>query len=166
MPVFRYAYGAVRLPIDLRRVGAATRAGRSQHESAASGSGARGRKPTCRRKPPQHPPRLNLRSRRLRRNRPQTPASPPAPAPETAPAESQPAQTPAAAPNTASQSAEPPGSITEDELRKQLEGKDLFLRGGYLDNTSHLQRARRADRALAAGVLYALAEFASTKCAS
>ena len=28
-----------------------------------------------------------------------------------------------------------PGSITEDELRKQLEGKELFLRGGYLDNT-------------------------------
>ncbi len=28
-----------------------------------------------------------------------------------------------------------PGSITEDELRKQFEGKDLFLRGGYLDNT-------------------------------
>ncbi|MFZ0336720.1 MAG: energy transducer TonB [Terracidiphilus sp.] len=65
----------------------------------------------------------------------QTPASPPAPAPETAPAQSQPAQTPAAAPNTASQSAEPPGSITEDQLRKQLVGKDLFLRGGYLDNT-------------------------------
>ena len=25
--------------------------------------------------------------------------------------------------------------MTEDELRKQFEGKDLFLRGGYLDNT-------------------------------
>jgi outer membrane biosynthesis protein TonB len=46
----------------------------------------------------------------------------------------QPAQAPAAAPNRASQ-AEAPGSITEDELRRQLEGKDLFLRGGYLDNT-------------------------------
>ncbi|MGD0741367.1 MAG: energy transducer TonB [Terracidiphilus sp.] len=62
------------------------------------------------------------------------PAPPPAPTSETAPAESQPAQTPVAAPNNASQAAEPPGSITEDELRKQLEGKDLFLRGGYLDN--------------------------------
>lgn len=41
---------------------------------------------------------------------------------------------PAAAPNSASQSSEP-GSITEDELRRELEGKDLFLRGGYLDNT-------------------------------
>ena len=59
----------------------------------------------------------------------QTPASPPAPAP----AESQPPPAPAAAPNSASQASEP-GSITEDELRKQLEGKDLFLRGGYLDN--------------------------------
>ena len=64
----------------------------------------------------------------------QTPASAPAPTPEATPAESQPAQMPAAAPNTASQ-AEAPGSITEDELRRQLEGKDLFLRGGYLDNT-------------------------------
>ncbi len=64
----------------------------------------------------------------------EAPVSPSAPTPATAPAESQPAQTPTAAPNTASQTAEPPGSITEDELRKQLEGKDLFLRGGYLDN--------------------------------
>lgn len=46
----------------------------------------------------------------------------------------QPEQTPAAAPSSSSQSAET-GSITEDELRRQLEGKDLFLRGGYLDNT-------------------------------
>ena len=64
----------------------------------------------------------------------QTPASAPAPTPEATPAESQPAQMPAAAPNTASQ-AEAPGSITEDELRRQLVGKELFLRGGYLDNT-------------------------------
>jgi outer membrane biosynthesis protein TonB len=42
--------------------------------------------------------------------------------------------TPAAAPSNAGHAPEP-GSITEDELRKQLEGKDLFLRGGYLDNT-------------------------------
>jgi hypothetical protein len=58
----------------------------------------------------------------------QAPASPSA----VAPAESQPA--PATAPNTASQAAEP-GSITEDEIRNQFVGKDLFLRGGYLDNT-------------------------------
>jgi outer membrane biosynthesis protein TonB len=45
------------------------------------------------------------------------------------------AQTSAAAPSNASHAAESPGSITEDELRKQFEGKDLFLRGGYLDNT-------------------------------
>ena len=53
-----------------------------------------------------------------------------APAVESQP----PAQTPAAAPSGASQ-APKPGSITEDELKKLLEGKDLFLRGGYLDNT-------------------------------
>jgi hypothetical protein len=41
---------------------------------------------------------------------------------------------PAAASSSAGQAPEP-GSITEDELRKQFEGKDLFLRGGYLDNT-------------------------------
>jgi hypothetical protein len=45
-----------------------------------------------------------------------------------------PTATPTAAPGSASPTADP-GSITEDELRKQLEGKDLFLRGGYLDNT-------------------------------
>ncbi len=68
----------------------------------------------------------------------QTPSSTATPqtvqTPAPAPTESQPAQAPAAAPNRASQ-AEAPGSITEDELRRQLEGKDLFLRGGYLDNT-------------------------------
>ncbi len=54
----------------------------------------------------------------------------------SAPAESQPAPTAtsAAAPSNAVQASEA-GSITEDELRKQFEGKDLFLRGGYLDNT-------------------------------
>jgi outer membrane biosynthesis protein TonB len=44
------------------------------------------------------------------------------------------APAPTAAPSYAGQAPEL-GSITEDELRKQLEGKDLFLRGGYLDNT-------------------------------
>jgi len=60
----------------------------------------------------------------------QAPASPSAPVP----AESQPVPASAAAPSCAGQAPEP-GSITEDELRKQFEGKDLFLRGGYLDNT-------------------------------
>jgi len=55
-------------------------------------------------------------------------------APASAPAESQPAPAPTAAPGSAGQAPDP-GSITEDELRKQFEGKDLFLRGGYLDNT-------------------------------
>jgi TonB family protein len=58
------------------------------------------------------------------------PAQTPAPAPQ----ESRPAQPPAAAPAVTVQAPEL-GSITEDALRKQLEGKDLFLRGGYLDNT-------------------------------
>jgi len=58
----------------------------------------------------------------------------PASASASAPAESQPAPATEAAPSTADQAQEP-GSITEDELRKQFEGKDLFLRGGYLDNT-------------------------------
>ena len=62
------------------------------------------------------------------------PAQTPAPTPAPAPAETQPAPAPAVAHGSAGQAPEP-GSITEDELRKQLEGKDLFLRGGYLDNT-------------------------------
>ena len=41
---------------------------------------------------------------------------------------------PTAAPSAAQQQAEP-GEITEEELRKLLVGKELFLRGGYLDNT-------------------------------
>jgi TonB family protein len=36
---------------------------------------------------------------------------------------------------SASASSTTPGEITEDELRKLLVGKELFLRGGYLDNT-------------------------------
>lgn len=59
-------------------------------------------------------------------------------APASPPAESQPAPASAAAPSSAGPAPGPepePGSITEDELRKQFEGKDLFLRGGYLDNT-------------------------------
>src|ERR1019366_5357867 len=49
--------------------------------------------------------------------------------------ESQPAPTPAAAASSSAGQAPEPGTITEDDLRKQFEGKDLFLRGGYLDNT-------------------------------
>ena len=56
-------------------------------------------------------------------------------APASPSAESQPAPTPAAAVSSNAGQAPEPGSITEDELRKQFEGKDLFLRGGYLDNT-------------------------------
>src|SRR5208337_3991046 len=61
------------------------------------------------------------------------PQTPPAPAPEiqAAPA---PALPPAAAPGSAQQQAGP-GEITEEELRRLLVGKELFLRGGYLDNT-------------------------------
>jgi outer membrane biosynthesis protein TonB len=60
-------------------------------------------------------------------------ASAPAPASVSAATENPPAQTPAAAPRSADRATEP-GCITEDELRKQLVGKDLFLRAGYLDN--------------------------------
>jgi Gram-negative bacterial TonB protein C-terminal len=69
----------------------------------------------------------------------QAPASPSAATPaegQPTPAENQQAST--AAPSNRDQAAgqaSEPGSITEDELRKQFEGKDLFLRGGYLDNT-------------------------------
>jgi TonB family protein len=65
-----------------------------------------------------------------------TPQTVQAPASSSTPVstESQPAPASTAAPSSASQTSDP-GSITEDELRKQFEGKDLFLRGGYLDNT-------------------------------
>jgi outer membrane biosynthesis protein TonB len=57
--------------------------------------------------------------------------------PTAAPAEPQPATAPApvisAAPSKTQSSNEPP-SISEDALKKMLVGKQLFLRGGYLDN--------------------------------
>jgi len=53
------------------------------------------------------------------------------PSPATAPAASQPA--PAASQN-APPSASEPAEITEDEIKTLLVGKELFLRGGYLDN--------------------------------
>ena len=61
------------------------------------------------------------------------PAQPPTATPETQ-AEPAPAQPPAAAPGGAQQPAGP-GEISEEELRRLLVGKELFLRGGYLDNT-------------------------------
>jgi outer membrane biosynthesis protein TonB len=82
-----------------------------------------------------------------------TPASQPAPSPapadaqqEATPTQSAPAAQPdnapapspetphTAAPEGASQAGEA-GGITEDELKKMLVGKALYLRGGYLDNT-------------------------------
>ncbi len=68
-----------------------------------------------------------------------TPPTPPATTEPTATPASEPAQTPSAAPaksaeaNDATQSSESVG-ITEDELRSLLVAKQLFLRGGYLDN--------------------------------
>lgn len=61
----------------------------------------------------------------------QSPQLPAAPATENQPAP--PPTQPAAAPSGSSQSAQP-GEISEDEVRKLLVGKQLFLRGGYLDN--------------------------------
>jgi outer membrane biosynthesis protein TonB len=70
-------------------------------------------------------------------SQPATSAPTPAPtdtqsAPSAAPAE------PAPAPPAASQSspahAPEPAEISEDEIRRLLVGKELFLRGGYLDN--------------------------------
>jgi Gram-negative bacterial TonB protein C-terminal len=57
------------------------------------------------------------------------------PTAESAPAKTdaapaQPAATAAGAPSSAQ-----PGEITEDEVRKLFVGKQLFLRGGYLDNS-------------------------------
>ena len=71
-----------------------------------------------------------------------TQAAPATPPPDTqsAPAPAQPEMQPAPAPsaaaatNSATPSAQP-GEISEDEVRKLLVGKQLFLRGGYLDNS-------------------------------
>ncbi len=67
-----------------------------------------------------------------------SPQSTPSPAAERQPSDQTrpPAVTPELpASATATQRNEPAPAITEDELRAQLVGKDLFLRGGYLDNT-------------------------------
>jgi hypothetical protein len=66
------------------------------------------------------------------------PAQPPASASTLALADSPLAPASTVAPSSRGQApgqTSQAGSITEDELRKQFEGKDLFLRGGYLDNT-------------------------------
>jgi TonB family protein len=52
--------------------------------------------------------------------------------PVPAPVESVPSKAPASAGTTQPSEA---GEISEDQLRKLLEGRDLFLRGGYLDNS-------------------------------
>ena len=62
---------------------------------------------------------------------PQQPQPAAAPAAE-APSQSEPAKPSA---DSAASQASQPGEITEDEIRKQLVGKQLFLRGGYLDNS-------------------------------
>jgi len=64
-----------------------------------------------------------------------TPAQvPPAAAPTQAPAAASTSPSPASASGVAPQFSEA-GGITEEELRGMLIGKQLFLRGGYLDNT-------------------------------
>jgi outer membrane biosynthesis protein TonB len=63
-----------------------------------------------------------------------TPQQPSAAAPADAEAPSTPSQPSASAAGGTSQTAQP-GEISEDQLRKLLIGKQLFLRGGYLDNS-------------------------------
>ena len=60
----------------------------------------------------------------------QAPQATPAPPPETQPS---PPASPIAPAHT-SQPASEPAEITEDEIKSLLVGKQLFLRGGYLDN--------------------------------
>jgi hypothetical protein len=74
-----------------------------------------------------------------------TPAQPSTPAPaENAPAAATPSvQEPAAAPAAPAQAQQAnaqapaplPGEMTEDELKRMLVGKQLYLRGGYMDNS-------------------------------
>jgi Gram-negative bacterial TonB protein C-terminal len=78
----------------------------------------------------------------------------PAPAPESAPTAAPTQDQPSPSPATSASGAQPatapsqptattagapsssqPGEITEDEVRKLLVGKQLFVRGGYLDNS-------------------------------
>jgi TonB family protein len=87
------------------------------------------------------------------------PSSPPGPdAQQTAPAQPQAAQpndlaqTPPADSSKPSEKADAPtaaeiheAAATEDQLRKQLEGKTFYLRGGYLDNTLHFNQKGELD---------------------
>jgi outer membrane biosynthesis protein TonB len=67
------------------------------------------------------------------------PAGPAATAPNPEPPPRQTESSPPAAPNTTSPAPAPespqPGALTEDDLKKLLVGKTLYLRGGYLDDT-------------------------------
>jgi outer membrane biosynthesis protein TonB len=68
------------------------------------------------------------------------PAAPETPAATTqqAPAPAEPPATPSPAPQPAASAAKPQPAetgITEEEIKRQVAGKDLFLRGGYLDNS-------------------------------
>jgi outer membrane biosynthesis protein TonB len=66
---------------------------------------------------------------------PQAPPTETAPAPLAAPIETQPAPSPSpAASQTAPSHAAEANEISEEEIRRLLVGKELFLRGGYLDN--------------------------------
>jgi outer membrane biosynthesis protein TonB len=77
--------------------------------------------------PPAQPPAFD--------QAPQGAPTPP-PTPETAPApptETQPSSAPATSSSAPAHASEP-AEITEDEIKSLLVGKQLFLRGGYLDN--------------------------------
>lgn len=64
-----------------------------------------------------------------------TPPTETAPAPPAPPAETQPAPAPSSSASQSIPSRAPePTEISEDEIRRLLVGKELFLRGGYLDN--------------------------------
>jgi outer membrane biosynthesis protein TonB len=65
----------------------------------------------------------------------QAPQAPPAENPPAPPGETQPAPAPSptASQSTPSHTSEP-AEFSEDEIRHLLVGKELFLRGGYLDN--------------------------------
>ena len=96
----------------------------------------------------------------------QTPPAQPASATQTTQADaSHPAapdatHNPALPPATAAQAATPanpaplPGEITEDDLKHMLVGKQLFLRGGYIENDLNFSETGTPHRPLAPGLLY------------
>jgi outer membrane biosynthesis protein TonB len=83
--------------------------------------------------PPAQPPALDQAPQATPAPPPATaPQPPPTPAPETQPS-------PAASPSVPAHASQPahaaePNEISEDEIKSLLVGKQLFLRGGYLDN--------------------------------